>query len=91
MNFRGRVRNLVRIGLVGLLALLWHSSPLLAADVAGAGEPLGLRLPLWSVLPFIALLGCIATLPLFAGHWWEHNRNKGAIVLGLGLPLVLLL
>lgn len=91
MNFRGRVRNLVRLGLGSALALLWHASPLWAADGAGAGavEPLGIRLPIWSVLPFIALLGCIATLPLFAGHWWEHNRNKGMIVLGLGLPLVL--
>ena len=91
MNFRGRVRNLVRLGLGSALALLWQASPLWAADgaVAGAVEPLGIRLPIWSVLPFVALLGCIATLPLFAGHWWEHNRNKGMIVLGLGLPLVL--
>ncbi len=33
---------------------------------------------LWAVLPFAALLGCIAVLPLMqrASHWWEHNLNK---------------
>src|SRR4029079_2867892 len=34
--------------------------------------------PLWTVLPFVALLGAIAILPLLpaAHHWWESNRNK---------------
>jgi Na+/H+ antiporter NhaD/arsenite permease-like protein len=43
---------------------------------------MGAELPLWTVLPFVALLLCIAILPLAAGHWWEHNRNK-AIISGL--------
>lgn len=42
---------------------------------------MGAELPLWTVLPFVSLLLCIAILPLAAGHWWEHNRNK-AIVAG---------
>src|SRR5438552_4370528 len=42
---------------------------------------MGANLPLWTVLPFVALLLSIAVLPLAAGHWWEHNRNK-AIVAG---------
>jgi Na+/H+ antiporter NhaD/arsenite permease-like protein len=42
---------------------------------------MGAVLPLWTVLPFVSLLLCIAILPLAAGHWWEHNRNK-AIVAG---------
>ena len=42
---------------------------------------MGAALPLWTVLPFVALLLSIAVLPLAAGHWWEHNRNK-AIVAG---------
>ena len=42
---------------------------------------LGKALPLWTVIPFVALLLCIAILPLAAGHWWEHNQNK-AIVSG---------
>jgi Na+/H+ antiporter NhaD/arsenite permease-like protein len=39
------------------------------------------------MLPFAALLGCIALLPLMhaTGHWWEHNRNKFLVAAGLGL------
>jgi Na+/H+ antiporter NhaD/arsenite permease-like protein len=43
---------------------------------------IGKALPLWTVIPFVVLLLCIAILPLAAGHWWERNRNK-AIVSGL--------
>src|SRR5262245_32174464 len=43
---------------------------------------MGAELPLWTVLPFVTLLLCIAILPLAAGHWWQHNRNK-AIVSGV--------
>src|SRR5213592_40359 len=41
---------------------------------------MGAHLPLWTVLPFVSLLLCIAILPLAAGHWWERNRNKAIIV-----------
>jgi len=40
---------------------------------------MGAVLPLWTVLPFAALLLSIAIFPLAAGHWWEHNRNKGLV------------
>ncbi len=52
---------------------------------------LGVELELWTLLPFAALLLCIAILPLFAGHWWEHNRNKAIISFGLALPIVIYL
>ncbi|MCC7422808.1 MAG: sodium:proton antiporter [Planctomycetaceae bacterium] len=41
----------------------------------------------YSVIPFAALLGCIALLPLIhaTGHWWEHNRNKFLVAAGLGV------
>jgi Na+/H+ antiporter NhaD/arsenite permease-like protein len=42
---------------------------------------MGAELPLWTVLPFVALLLSIAVLPLAAAHWWEKNSNK-AIVAG---------
>jgi Na+/H+ antiporter NhaD/arsenite permease-like protein len=48
---------------------------------------MGAHLPLWTVLPFVALLLCIAVLPLAAGHWWERNRNK-AIVAGVLAAIV---
>jgi Na+/H+ antiporter NhaD/arsenite permease-like protein len=51
-------------------------------------QHLGHLLPPWSVLPFVALLLCIAVLPLVAGHWWEHNRNKAILSAALGLPVV---
>jgi len=38
--------------------------------------------------PFVALLLCIAILPLIRAteHWWHHNRNK--LIVGLALGLV---
>ncbi len=57
-----------------------------AADHDSRGQ-LGIQLGEWTVIPFAALLLCIAILPLAAGHWWEHNRNK-AIVSGALAALV---
>jgi Na+/H+ antiporter NhaD/arsenite permease-like protein len=42
----------------------------------------------WTVIPFILLLSCIAVLPLLAGHWWHKNHNKGIVALLLSLPVV---
>lgn len=44
---------------------------------------------IWT-LPFVALLLCIAILPLIPRtvHWWEHNRNK--LIVGLVLGVVTL-
>ncbi|MDX1945308.1 MAG: sodium:proton antiporter [Pirellulaceae bacterium] len=63
-----------------------------AGDHAAAGQAgghghgeMGKKLPEWTVIPFATLLLCIAILPLFAGHWWEHNfhQNKAIIVAAL--------
>lgn len=35
------------------------------------------------VVPFVILLLCIALMPLFAAHFWEHHYPKVAIGLGL--------
>ncbi|MDY7108616.1 MAG: sodium:proton antiporter [Planctomycetota bacterium] len=44
--------------------------------------------PLWGIgiLPFIALLGCIAILPLLPAthHWWESNLNRLGVALACG-------
>ena len=44
--------------------------------------------PLWGIgiLPFIALLGCIAILPLLPAthHWWENNLNRLGVALACG-------
>ncbi len=51
---------------------------LLAASSTDAVIP-----PLGMIVPFAALLLCIALMPLFAAHFWEHHYPKVAIGLGL--------
>ncbi len=46
------------------------------------------ELPLYSVAPFALLLLAIAVMPLVAGHWWEHNKNKAIITSVLSLPIL---
>ena len=43
-------------------------------------------LPVYTLLPFAAMLLAIAVCPLWAPHWWESNRNKGVVVAALSLP-----
>ena len=45
------------------------------------------HLPTWTVIPFAALLGAIAILPLLkqTAHWWESNRNKFIVSSGCGI------
>lgn len=52
---------------------------------------LGEILPLWSVLPFVALLLAIALGPLLAPHLWHRHYSKitFAIALALAIPLLL--
>jgi Na+/H+ antiporter NhaD/arsenite permease-like protein len=44
----------------------------------------------WWVVPFVVMLLCIAIIPLVNHHWWENNRNRGAISAVLALPVVIL-
>ena len=46
-------------------------------------------LPLYSVIPFVAMLLAIALCPLWATHWWESNRNKLVVAAVLGAPIFL--
>jgi Na+/H+ antiporter NhaD/arsenite permease-like protein len=50
---------------------------------------LAASVPLLAVVPFVLLLLGIAVLPLAAGHWWEHNRNKGIVAGLLALPILI--
>lgn len=45
-------------------------------------------LPVYSVVPFAAMLLAIAVCPLWVPHWWESNRNKLVLAGVLGLPVV---
>jgi Na+/H+ antiporter NhaD/arsenite permease-like protein len=53
------------------------------ADHARAGVPP----PLWTIAPFILLLGAIAAFPLIPAieHWWESNLHRFYVAAGLGL------
>jgi len=44
--------------------------------------------PLYTVLPFVAMLLTIAMFPLVLPHWWESNRNKSIVAAALGLPVL---
>ena len=70
---------------------LLHAAEEAAGHADAAAHSLGRDLPLISILPFALLLLCIAVLPLFAGHWWEHNKNKGLVVAILSVPVALYL
>jgi Na+/H+ antiporter NhaD/arsenite permease-like protein len=58
-----------------------------AAGVSPA--QLGDLFPLWSVVPFAAMLVAIAVMPLLLPAIWEHNRNKAILSLLLGAPIAL--
>jgi Na+/H+ antiporter NhaD/arsenite permease-like protein len=45
-------------------------------------------LPLYTMLPFVAMLLAIALFPLWLPHWWESNRNKLAVAAALGAPVL---
>ena len=60
------------------------------ALAASAAHPqLGDLFPVWSVLPFAAMLLSIAVLPLLAPGLWEHNRNKAILSFLLGAPVAI--
>jgi Na+/H+ antiporter NhaD/arsenite permease-like protein len=46
-----------------------------------------LEVPLVAVLPFAALLGSIAVLPLTAPHFWERARSQALVAFGLAAPV----
>ncbi len=46
-------------------------------------------IPVWSLMPFVLMLGAIAVFPLTLNHWWEHNRNKLIIAIGLSVPIAI--
>ncbi len=61
------------------------------ACALAAETSLGAVLPLYTVVPFVALLLCIAFLPLSVPHWWEQNANKGIVSALCAVPVALYL
>jgi len=46
--------------------------------------------PLWSVAPFLMILLSIAAVPLTLPHWWDKNRNKLLLSLGMSIPVLVI-
>jgi Na+/H+ antiporter NhaD/arsenite permease-like protein len=44
--------------------------------------------PLWSIIPFIAMLLSIAIVPMVLPNWWDSNRNKTIVSVVLSLPVL---
>ena len=59
-----------------------HDEAVAQAETAPIEAP-----PLWTVIPFVLMLGAIAVLPLVpaAHHWWESNWSKLIVAGGLAL------
>ncbi len=76
---------------LALLAAIAGLAALSFEAPAAAAAALHHQLPVWTVLPFVALLAAIAIAPLAVPHAWESNRVKAAVVVGLSLPLALYL
>ncbi len=51
---------------------------------------IGTAPPLYTVLPFVAILLAIAVCPLWIPHWWERNLNKFLVSCSLGFPVLVL-
>src|SRR5512134_333909 len=52
-------------------------------------HPPGAAPPLWTILPFAALLLTIALLPLIRPLWWENHVHKGLVAAALSIPSLL--
>ena len=50
----------------------------------------GGALAFYTVVPFVLMLLAIAVFPLWLPRWWEPNRNKLAVSVVLGLPVLAL-
>ncbi len=49
---------------------------------------MGAALPVYTIVPFAALLLAIALMPLTVAEWWDQNRNKGIVAAACALPIV---
>jgi len=81
------IDKLLIVGAVIALGLLTYNNFTAAhAHGGGHGEAVLQAPNIFAVIPFVALLLCIAVLPLIPAteHWWESNKNRLAVALALG-------
>jgi len=82
----GWMRMFQRVGILLLVFIVAAPVMVGAASETGVQE-LGNELPLWSVVPFVALLLGIAIIPLINRHWWEHTSSQALVAAICGLPI----
>src|SRR5438094_2168385 len=47
-----------------------------------------LCLPLWSLIPFVLMLVCIAVLPMAVPEFWESNREQTFVSVAVSVPVI---
>lgn len=82
-NKNGRLTFIMKKVLVTLVAILGacltFSQTVFAETTTKTAEELGNILPIWSVIPFVGMLLCIAIFPLVKGEWWESHKQYAVI------------
>jgi len=73
----------MRWQLIACVVVGWLAA---TSQAHAAADQAPLDLPVWSVIPFAALLLAIAILPLVAEHWWHKNRNKAIVSAAVAIP-----
>jgi Na+/H+ antiporter NhaD/arsenite permease-like protein len=84
LQWAGIVLGCVALGLLMFVSFTDHGGGHGGGHDSGHGAH---HMPsVWSVIPFVALLLCIAVLPLIPAteHWWESNQNRLMVALSLG-------
>ena len=46
------------------------------------------NIPLYTIIPFILMLGSIALFPLLNNRFWHKNKNKLLVAITISLPIV---
>ncbi len=80
-------RALASFILLAVPVAAWAEDPAHGEALGHAAQGLGDILPIWSIIPFAGLLLSIALLPMFAEHWWHHNKNQLLVALGWASPV----
>ncbi|RMH68684.1 MAG: sodium:proton antiporter [Gemmatimonadetes bacterium] len=85
------LKSFFRRPILSLGLLVFGAVPALAQAAGDAMEhsspSLGTVLPLWTVLPFAAMLISIAVIPLIKAHWWHLTRNQALVSAIWGGPM----
>src|ERR1051326_8893465 len=46
--------------------------------------------PLWTLIPFISMLICMALLPALVPGWWRSDRNKTILSIAVSVPVLII-